>query len=53
MNKNEIKFLKDRIQNFKNKLEIAQSCINSTIDSLDEADDFIKGVDFHYKNVLS
>lgn len=53
MNKNEIKFLKERIQNFKNKLEIAQTCINSALDSLDESDDLIKIVNFHHKNIQS
>ena len=49
MNKNEIQFLKDRIDNLKNKLEIAQSCLNSAIESLDESDNFMKTIDFYFK----
>jgi len=49
MNKNEVRFLKDRVNNLKNKLEIAQNCINSVIESLDESDDFMKVIDFYYK----
>ena len=52
MNKNEIQFLKDRIDNLKSKLEIAQNCINSAIDSLDESDDFMRIINFYYKNTM-
>ena len=49
MNKNEIQFLKDRINNLKNKLKIAEECINSAITSLDESDNFMSIINFYCK----
>ena len=53
MNKNELPFLKDRIVNLKNKLEIASTCIHSAIKSIDDSDDLIKLIEFYYKKAKS
>jgi hypothetical protein len=50
MNKNEIRFLRDRVHNLKEKIEIAQNCLDSVLDSLNESDDFMQLIDFYYKN---
>ena len=52
MNKNEMQFLRDRLDNLKDKLEIAQGCINSAVKSLDESDDLMQMINFHYRNTI-
>ena len=51
MNKNELQFLKKRIDNLRNKLEIAQGCINSAVKSLDKSDNLLQLINFHYNKM--